>query len=117
MGDSYYEYLIKQFLQNGKRDERYKKLYVKAMNEMMDRLIVKTRQGTVFVAEENAGRRLDRMDHLACFVTGMLILGITELKPEEVDPRWYPAAEGIAETCYKMYFTFCFHHKNIAFTL
>ncbi|CAD7966420.1 unnamed protein product [Amoebophrya sp. A25] len=103
MGDSYYEYLIKQYIQNGKRDTRYKNLFVKAMNEMMDRLIVKTNRGTIFVAEENGGRRLDRMDHLACFVSGMLLLGVMELPQSDVDPRWFPAAEGIAETCYKMY--------------
>eukprot|EP00392_Amoebophrya_sp_AT5.2_P001722 g1724.t1 len=103
MGDSYYEYLVKQWLQNGKRDTRYKALFIKAMNEMMDRLVVKTRQGTVFIAEENAGKRLDKMDHLVCFVPGMLILGLLELPPEEHDPRWFPAAEGVAECCYKMY--------------
>jgi len=105
MGDSYYEYLIKQYIQGGKRDERYKNLFIKAMNEMMSRLLVTTKKGTKFIAEEQTlnGKRLDRMDHLVCFVPGMLLLGITELSPADVDPRWLPAAEGVAETCYRMY--------------
>lgn len=49
MGDSYYEYLIKQWLQGGKKDENYITLWIKAMNEMVDRLVVKTAQGTWFV--------------------------------------------------------------------
>ena len=71
------------------------------MNEMMDRLVVKTDRRTWFVAEEANGKRVDKMDHLACFVPGMLLLGISELPPERVNPRWFEAAEGITETCYK----------------
>ena len=33
----------------------------------------------------------------------MLLLGIAELPPERVNPKWWDAAEGITETCYKMY--------------
>jgi len=43
------------------------------------------------------------MDHLACFVAGMLMMGARELPPEEVDPHWEPTAAALAETCYEMY--------------
>lgn len=33
----------------------------------------------------------------------MLILGIENLEPHEIDSRWIKVAEGVAETCYKMY--------------
>ena len=79
MGDSYYEYLIKQWIQNGKRDIRYKNLWLKAMGELMDRLVVKTKKGTLFVAEEANGVRIDKMEHLVCFV------GIGFLEEEEKD--------------------------------
>lgn len=74
MGDSYYEYLIKQWIQNGKRDIRYKNLWLKAMQEVMDRLIVKTKKGTMFVAEEANSVRIDKMEHLVCFVGGRGVL-------------------------------------------
>ncbi len=43
------------------------------------------------------------MDHLVCFVPGMLMLGVSEMDKEEVDPRWQTTAAGVTETCYKMY--------------
>mmetsp|Transcript_40108 Transcript_40108/g.93852 ORF Transcript_40108/g.93852 Transcript_40108/m.93852 type:complete len:192 (-) Transcript_40108:105-680(-) len=43
------------------------------------------------------------MDHLACFVGGMLIYGSRQINPEDVDSRWEQTAAGITETCYEMY--------------
>ncbi|CAK0869297.1 unnamed protein product [Prorocentrum cordatum] len=43
------------------------------------------------------------MDHLACFVGGMLMLGSRTLPTAEVDPYWETLAAEIGETCYEMY--------------
>merc|ERR1719382_1137650 len=43
------------------------------------------------------------MDHLACFVAGMLMMGARTLPSNEVDEKWEPLAAGITETCYQMY--------------
>lgn len=103
MGDSYYEYLLKQWIQTGKSENRLKETWKSAMKEMMDRLIIETKGGLTLVAEEENGQVRPRMDHLACFVGGMLMLGSQHLHPGEVDPRWEPTAAKLTHTCYEMY--------------
>jgi len=46
---------------------------------------------------------MHKMDHLACFVGGMLIYGARQLPLAEVDAHWEENAAGITETCYQMY--------------
>ncbi|CAE7932890.1 alpha-Man-Ia, partial [Symbiodinium necroappetens] len=103
MGDSYYEYLLKQWIQGGKKDARLKDAWKRAMKEMMDTMVVRTSSGLQFVAELEGTRQRNRMDHLACFVAGMLMLGSRTLPKEEVDPRWEPFAAELTYTCYQMY--------------
>eukprot|EP00401_Gymnodinium_catenatum_P038727 CAMPEP_0117458532 /NCGR_PEP_ID=MMETSP0784-20121206/983_1 /TAXON_ID=39447 /ORGANISM="" /LENGTH=689 /DNA_ID=CAMNT_0005252061 /DNA_START=40 /DNA_END=2106 /DNA_ORIENTATION=- len=103
MGDSYYEYLLKMWVQTDKIEPEWKNEWKKAMHAMHDRLILKTNGQLTYVAEENNGRVQSKMDHLACFVGGMLIYGARTLPKGEVDPRWETTAEGITETCYQMY--------------
>lgn len=103
MGDSYYEYLLKLWIQGGKKDAQLKEAWKQAMKEMMDQMVEKTAGGLRFIAELESGRKRNRMDHLACFVAGMLMLGSRSLPPEEVDPRWEPLAADLTYTCYQMY--------------
>lgn len=103
MGDSYYEYLIKQWVQSGKTEDKLKDKWKTAMNEMMEQLVRKTQGGLTYVCEKDNGNLRHRMDHLACFVAGMLMMGVHELPAAEVDPRWEPTAAAITETCHEMY--------------
>jgi len=103
MGDSYYEYLLKLYVQSGKTEPEWKEAWKRAISKAFQRLIFTTKGGLTYIAEEKNGRTDHKMDHLACFVGGMLIYGARELKPEEVDGRWEPTAAGITETCYEMY--------------
>eukprot|EP00929_Paragymnodinium_shiwhaense_P055563 TRINITY_DN27839_c0_g1_i1.p1 TRINITY_DN27839_c0_g1~~TRINITY_DN27839_c0_g1_i1.p1 ORF type:complete len:687 (+),score=184.46 TRINITY_DN27839_c0_g1_i1:151-2211(+) len=103
MGDSYYEYLLKMWVQTDKSESEWKEQWKEAMNEMHERLILKTDGGLTYVAEENGGSISHKMDHLACFVGGMLIYGARTLPKKEVDGQWEATAEGITETCYQMY--------------
>lgn len=103
MGDSYYEYLLKVWLQTGKTEPVWKDTWVQAMREMQNRLVLRTKGGLTYVAEENNGRANHKMDHLACFTGGMLVYGARTLPKEEVDQAWEMNAAGITETCYQMY--------------
>jgi mannosyl-oligosaccharide alpha-1,2-mannosidase len=103
MGDSYYEYLLKQWVQNGKKEDRLKDKWKLAIGEMMDKLVRKTHGGLTYICEQDNGNLRHRMDHLACFVGGMLIMGARELPAHEVDPRWEPTAHEITRTCHEMY--------------
>jgi len=101
-GDSYYEYLLKHWIQTGKTKNHLKDQWKKAMSDMQSKLVLKTAGGRTFVAESNNGVR-HRMDHLGCFVAGMLMLGANTLPQSEVDAAWEPLAVEITETCYQMY--------------
>jgi len=103
MGDSYYEYLLKMHLQTGKTEPEWKDAWKRAMSKMMDRLIFTTSGGLTYIAEEKNGVADHKMDHLACFVGGMLVYGARQLPEADVDSRWEKTAAGITETCYQMY--------------
>jgi mannosyl-oligosaccharide alpha-1,2-mannosidase len=103
MGDSYYEYLIKQWVQGGKKEDRLKNKWKLAMSETISQLVRKTNGGLTYICEQDHGNLRHRMDHLACFVAGMLMMGAHELPPDEVDPRWETTAAGLTETCHEMY--------------
>lgn len=109
MGDSYYEYLLKMYVQTSRTENEWKNAWKQAMLEMHQRLMLKTNGGLAYVAEENGGRPTPKMDHLACFVGGMLIYGAQTLPAAEVDPRWQQSAADITETCYQMYHRFPSH--------
>ncbi|GAB9469100.1 Mannosyl-oligosaccharide alpha-1,2-mannosidase [Globisporangium polare] len=99
-GDSYYEYLLKQWLLSGKREEKYKKAYITAVNGIMDLLVSKSKpSGLVFIGELVNGKLEPKMDHLVCFVPGMLALGYMHGMPKE----HLTLAEQLIETCYQMY--------------
>lgn len=103
-GDSYFEYLLKGWLLTGRTDDRLKDAWKSAMVDMITRMVTRTKSGLTFIADiDSAGQKLLKMQHLTCFVPGMLMLGKATLPQAEVDPRWEPLAHEVAETCYQMY--------------
>ncbi|KAG7388549.1 Endoplasmic reticulum mannosyl-oligosaccharide 1,2-alpha-mannosidase [Phytophthora pseudosyringae] len=99
-GDSYYEYLLKQWLLSGKKDEKFKTQYMTAVDGIMDKLLGKSKpNGFVFIGELVYGKFEPKMDHLVCFVPGMLALGYQNGMPEE----HLTLAKQLMETCYQMY--------------
>mmetsp|Transcript_35470 Transcript_35470/g.102151 ORF Transcript_35470/g.102151 Transcript_35470/m.102151 type:complete len:515 (+) Transcript_35470:49-1593(+) len=103
-GDSYYEYLLKHWLQTGKKQTALKDKWRQAMSDMQRTLVDKTAGGRTYLAQiDQSGFKKPSMDHLSCFVPGMLMLGSRSLPKSEVDPDWEPLAEELTETCYQMY--------------
>ncbi|KAJ7615253.1 glycoside hydrolase family 47 protein [Mycena polygramma] len=85
-GDSYYEYLLKQYLQTDRTEPVYLKMYEDAMQGIHDHLIQKTpTRKLAYVAElfpkgVNWRTTWDlnhKQDHLVCFLAGSLMLGAT----------------------------------------
>lgn len=72
LGDSFYEYLLKAWLQSGKADNDMRSMYVDAMDFATKKLIQKSNGGLTYFAEMKFGRLEHKMDHLACF-TGMIL--------------------------------------------
>jgi hypothetical protein len=94
-GDSFYEYLMKSWLITGKKNGKLREAYLKAMNGMQKRLIFRTTPGNLTWIAEEDGRIISKMDHLACFVPGMLALDDI---PEHLD-----LAREILHTCIESY--------------
>jgi len=81
-GDSYYEYLIKQYLQTNRTQAVYKEMYNHAMTGVKEELVRETPGGMVYVGELHPSRSsyrfVPKQDHLVCFLGGLLLLGVTE---------------------------------------
>ena len=116
-GDSYYEYLIKQYLQTSKEEPVYKELWDQSLEGVRKHLITysKPSQFTV-LGERPDGLRSamsPKMDHLVCFMPGTIALGATEgLTEAEARklPTWnskkdeeMKLARELTQTCWGMY--------------
>lgn len=104
-GDSFYEYLLKQYLQTSQTEPLFLIRWQKAMEEMMSRLIQKSDDGNVYVAKEHDGEVIKEFDHLSCFVAGMLAQGLHELPEGTVPSSYFEIAAEITRTCRLMYDT------------
>ena len=116
--DSYYEYLLKQYLQTG--IPWLLDAYLDAIDAIISRLVRVTRgpQKFVFVAEilPKSGNLYAKMDHLVCFLPGALALGYYHYNRSKSDneteesEKWSDRfsnhlwlAEDLARTCYSMH--------------
>uniref|UniRef100_A0A7S1B773 alpha-1,2-Mannosidase n=1 Tax=Corethron hystrix TaxID=216773 RepID=A0A7S1B773_9STRA len=107
MGDSFYEYLLKVWIQGGKKESMYREMYDKSIDGMANKLIQKTKKEKLtYIAERSNGRLQHKMDHLACFMGGLLALG-AYTDPGGLDSeraqRDLQLAKDITYTCYQMY--------------
>ncbi|KAJ7159697.1 glycoside hydrolase [Mycena filopes] len=85
-GDSYYEYLLKQYLQTDRTEPVYLKMYEGAMQGIYDHLVHKTAiKRHTYIAElmpkgadwKTTWDLNHKQDHLVCFLAGSLMLGAT----------------------------------------
>ncbi|KAJ2658047.1 mannosyl-oligosaccharide alpha-1,2-mannosidase [Coemansia sp. RSA 1200] len=117
-GDSYYEYLLKQWLQTSQTEPRFRKEYDAAMEGVKKYLVaVSPNQNLTFVGEllspHNTNPEFSpKMDHLVCFLSGNLALGATqgrslaEMSPLELsvsNREDLILVRELAETCVRMY--------------
>ncbi|KAK7095420.1 endoplasmic reticulum mannosyl-oligosaccharide 1,2-alpha-mannosidase-like isoform X1 [Littorina saxatilis] len=100
-GDSYYEYLLKQWIQSGKKLTVFKDDYVDAMTGVKERLVRKSEPSKLtFIGELLSGRNFSpKMDHLVCFLAGTLALGAYN----GLDKSHRTLGEELAYTCYQTY--------------
>ena len=118
-GDSYYEYLIKQFLQTSGGEPIYLDLWNEALDGIKKHLITYTTHASLTVlAERPTGLPhplTPKMDHLVCFLPGTIALAVTngstvaEAKAR-LGSQWTSQhnenlrlAEELMKTCWGMY--------------
>jgi len=107
LGDSYYEYLLKVWLQGGKKETYMREMYDKAVQGVHDKLVQHTTpSGLTYLADLEGGRLKHKMDHLACFMSATLALG-AHTDPQGIDSpraqRDFKVAKELGYTCYQMY--------------
>ncbi|KAF8920792.1 glycoside hydrolase [Mucidula mucida] len=82
-GDSYYEYLLKQYLQTSQHEAIYRQMYEESMQGVHNKLVQKSyRHNLTYIAELIRGHQRQwvvspKQDHLVCFLAGSLMLGAT----------------------------------------
>nr|CAH8873208.1 unnamed protein product [Trichobilharzia regenti] len=100
LGDSFYEYLLKEWIRTGYRDKKALELYNSSL-EAFQRVGLfrrSSRDNLLYVGNYKIGSVTNSMDHLACFVGGMLALGASDKN----DP-WFQRGVEVTETCRRSY--------------
>lgn len=73
LGDSFYEYLLKSWLQSGQTDDDAREMYDEAMTAIMKHMIVTSPNGLIYTSDMKFDRLEHKMDHLACFSGNIFI--------------------------------------------
>ncbi|KAI4708561.1 hypothetical protein J4E89_006617 [Alternaria sp. Ai002NY15] len=116
-GDSYYEYLIKQYLQTQKQEPVYQEMWNESLNGAKKHLLTYTKNSHFTVLAERPsgieGKLHPKMDHLVCFLPGTIALAATggiPLADARKLPTWGKAQEEditlareLTKTCMGMY--------------
>ncbi|KAM8719384.1 hypothetical protein ACLKA7_012008 [Drosophila subpalustris] len=102
LGDSYYEYLLKAWLQSGQTDEEAREMYDEAMLAIMDKMVRTSPNGLTYVSDLKFDRLEHKMDHLACFSGGLFALGAATRQNEHTN-KYMDVGKGITNTCHESY--------------
>lgn len=90
LGDSFYEYLLKVWLQSNKEDNEARQMFDDAMQAIFKHMLLKSTGGLSYFAELKFDRAEHKMDHLSCFSGKFkfsIYGGLGVSKPYESDTR------------------------------
>jgi mannosyl-oligosaccharide alpha-1,2-mannosidase len=103
LGDSFYEYLFKLWLFNGKKDKVLESWFFQEANDYIDGF------GHSFSGTMNyltqVGPPKSEMEHLSCFAGGMFALASVHTDDKKLKEKYLNFGKGLGEFCYKMYST------------
>lgn len=102
LGDSFYEYLLKAWIQSNQEDQEAREMFDEAMNNMFVHMLKVSPGGLTYFADLKFESVDHKMDHLACFSGGLLALGAKTLQNEMTD-QYRNAAAAITHTCHESY--------------
>ena len=120
LGDSYYEYLIKSWVQSNRTDLQSRRMFDTAIDAIRKHLVQKSRSGIhrnsrlyilnviliaglTYLAKQSYGRLEHKMEHLACFSGGMFSLGALDITDERRKNYFFYLGANITDTCYESY--------------
>lgn len=116
-GDSYYEYLIKQYLQTSGEEPIYQDLWNQSLAGVRKHLITYSSPHHFTILGERpeglGGKITGKMDHLVCFMPGTVALGATgglTIEEAKKSGKWgekeedeLELAKELTKTCWGMY--------------
>ncbi|KAM7480693.1 hypothetical protein LguiA_028906 [Lonicera macranthoides] len=104
MGDSFYEYLLKVWIQGNKTSavKHYREMWETSMKGLLSLVRRTTPSSFAYISEKIGSSLIDKMDELACFAPGMLALGSSGYDTDE-SQKFLSLAEELAWTCYNFY--------------
>ncbi|KAJ2368342.1 hypothetical protein IW150_005434, partial [Coemansia sp. RSA 2607] len=102
-GDSWYEYMLKQYIFSHKKVDQYRRMYVESIDSMKEKMVKRSvfDPQMYYVGDlDSAAKRFSpKFQHLTCFVPGMLALGSKVLdRPDDLE-----LAKNLTYTCFQMY--------------
>lgn len=104
LGDSFYEYLIKAWIQSNGQDEVGKRMYQEAVEHIVRKLLKRSEQSKLlYLCEMRYERQENKMDHLACFAGGMFGLGSATFADAETRRSHMEIAKDLTNTCHESY--------------
>ncbi|KAL9892440.1 alpha-Mannosidase class I b [Glossina fuscipes fuscipes] len=101
-GDSYYEYLLKQWIQTGRKENDFLLTdYLRSIDGIFSKLLKRTpKDNHVYIGELIDGKNFKpKMDHLTCYLPGALLLGHHFGLPDS----HMLLARDLLDTCYQTY--------------
>jgi len=102
LGDSFYEYLLKAWVQSGGEDKNAREMYDEAVEAIESKLVQTSGGGLKYLAEMKNGRLDHKMDHLACFAGGLFALG-AQTQADDKTNHYMQLAEDLTNTCHESY--------------
>lgn len=104
MGDSFYEYLLKVWIQGNRTTtvNHYREMWERSMKGLLTLVRRTTPSSFAYICEKTGDSLADKMDELACFAPGMLALGSSGYGPGDSE-KFLSLAEELAWTCYNFY--------------
>lgn len=100
--DSIYEYFLKQHIMSPKLNPDALRLYQESIKAIREHLVVTCNVKNLrYIRELEHGSPIDKMDHLVCFLPGLLALGSKYV--EQDGEEHLHLAKDLMKTCFEMY--------------
>ncbi|XP_011177352.1 mannosyl-oligosaccharide alpha-1,2-mannosidase IA isoform X1 [Zeugodacus cucurbitae] len=102
LGDSYYEYLLKAWLQSGQVDEEAREMFDEAMVAINEHMIRTSAGGLTYASDLKFDHLEHKMDHLACFAGGLYALAASTRQNQHAN-KFMEIGKGLTNTCHESY--------------
>lgn len=104
LADSFYEYLLKSWLQSDKTDDQAKRMYSEAIDALLLKISKVSVGGLLYFGQLKYDNFERKMEHLACFSGGMIALGGKTLYSDDSNKsKFIGIGANITNTCHESY--------------